>query len=64
MWVEWIFSGIGTWIISVIVSFLLGDAAGYKIGINKASFKQNQKAGNNAVQNQNVEKVEINHVWH
>lgn len=47
---EWIFDGIGTTIVSLIISFLTGGAVGYKIGINKNMVKQKQKAGNNSLQ--------------
>ena len=49
--IEWVFSGIGTAILSGLAGVLLGGIAGYKIGIrNKA--KQKQKAGNNSTQTQ------------
>ncbi len=48
---EWIFSGIGTAIITFIVGLISGGAAGYKIGINKKiTTKQKQKAGDNSSQ--------------
>ena len=49
---EWIFDGIGTSIITLIIGCLTGGAVGYKIGINKNSAKQRQKAGNNSSQSQ------------
>ncbi len=50
---EWIFSGIGTAIITFIVGLIAGGTAGYKIGINKkTTTKQNQKAGDNSSQMQ------------
>lgn len=43
---EWIFSGIGTAIITFIVGLIAGGTTGYKIGINKkTTTKQKQKAG-------------------
>lgn len=45
---EWIFDGIGTTIISSIISLFLGGAIGYTIGINKNN--QKQKAGDNSTQ--------------
>lgn len=49
--IEWIFSGIGTAILSGLAGLLVGGFAGYKIGsCNKA--KQKQKAGNNSNQTQ------------
>ena len=49
--IEWIYSGIGTYILSVIISFLVGGFAGYKIGIRNKT-KQKQKAGDNSNQTQ------------
>lgn len=48
---EWIFDGIGTEIISLIISFLGGGFIGYKIGI-KNKISQRQKGGNHASQTQ------------
>ena len=45
---EWIFDGIGSTIISWLLSLVLGGAVGYKIGINKNI--QNQKARDNSTQ--------------
>jgi Na+/glutamate symporter len=47
---EWIFDGIGTAIVTLIVGFLTGGAVGYKIGINKNTVNQKQKAGDNSSQ--------------
>ena len=47
---EWIFDGIGTAIITLIVGLLTGGAVGYKIGINNNTVKQKQKAGDNSSQ--------------
>lgn len=45
----WIFDGIGTEIISLLLGLLGGGAIGYRIGVrNKVS--QRQKGGNNAKQ--------------
>lgn len=49
---EWVFDGIGTAIISAILGLLIGGAAGYRIGVKKATIKQNQKAGENSHQTQ------------
>ena len=46
---EWIFDGIGTEIISLIIGAVLGGAAGYKIG-SKNKIKQKQNAGDNSKQ--------------
>jgi hypothetical protein len=47
---EWIFDGIGTAIVTLILGILTGGAVGYKIGINKNKVKQKQKAGDNSSQ--------------
>lgn len=46
---EWIFEGIGTELISLVIGAVLGGAAGYKIG-SKNKIKQSQKAGDNSKQ--------------
>ena len=46
---EWIFDGIGTELISLIIGAVFGGAAGYKIG-SKNKIKQNQKAGDSSKQ--------------
>ena len=41
---EWIFDGIGTELISLIIGSLVGGFAGYKIGVkNKVKQRQNAK---------------------
>ncbi|MFZ2559992.1 MAG: hypothetical protein WAW95_09255 [Lactococcus raffinolactis] len=55
---EWIFSGIGTTIISLIVGLAVGGGVGYKIGISK-KLKQVQKAGNRSEQQQ-IGEIHIN----
>lgn len=45
---EWIFDGIGSTIISFLLSFALGGTIGYQIGINKNN--QKQKARDNSTQ--------------
>lgn len=48
---EWIFSGIGTAILTFIVGLITGGTVGYKIAINKkTTTKQKQKAGDNSSQ--------------
>ena len=47
---EWIFDGIGTAIVSSLVSLLVGGGIGYTVGINKNKVKQKQKAGDHASQ--------------
>ena len=46
---EWIFDGIGTELISLIIGTVLGGAAGYKIG-SKNKIKHKQEAGDNSKQ--------------
>ena len=48
-YLEWIFDGIGTELISLIIGAVLGGAAGYKIG-SKNKIKQKQNAGDNSKQ--------------
>lgn len=47
---EWIFDGIGTAILSSLVSLLVGGGIGYRVAINKNKVKQKQKAGDYASQ--------------
>lgn len=47
-----IFSGIGTEIIDVIISLVVGTAIGYKVGIRSGKNQQIQNAGNNSKQTQ------------
>lgn len=50
---EWIFSGIGTAILTFVVGLITGGTVGYKIAINKKTkTKQTQKAGDNSSQTQ------------
>ena len=41
--VSWVFSGIGSTVISIIVGAICGGVAGYRIGIKKTTIKQTQK---------------------
>lgn len=50
-WIKWLFDGIGTELLSLIIGLLFGGFTGYKIGIRNKS-KQTQKAGDNAHQTQ------------
>lgn len=45
---EWFFDGIGTEIVAVIISLILGGTMGYVIGVNKNI--QKQKARDNGIQ--------------
>ena len=47
---EWIFDGVGTAILSSLVSLLVGGGIGYRVGINKSKVKQKQKAGDHSSQ--------------
>lgn len=49
---DWFFNGIGTELISLLISFAFGGGAGYGIGVvvTKNKIKQKQKAGDNAKQ--------------
>ena len=57
--ITWIFSGIGTEIISNMCSMVLGGLIGYKIGTNQ-TVHQKQTAGTNAKQNQTVKLGNLN----
>ena len=48
---NWIFEGIGTELLSLVVGLFFGGVIGYKIGIHN-KVKQTQKAGNNSNQTQ------------
>ena len=50
--IEWVFSGIGTQVLSAVVSFIVGVFTGYKVGVRKSSLRQIQKAGDNSTQSQ------------
>ena len=50
-YLEWIFSGIGTSILSGVVGLIFGGCIGYKIGIRN-SIRQKQKAHDNVNQSQ------------
>lgn len=54
MWYEWIFSGIGTTILTGIGGLIIGGIGGYQIGIHSKG-KQRQTAGNDAKQRQELE---------
>lgn len=54
MWYEWIFSGIGTTILTSIGGIIVGGIAGYRIGVYSCG-KQFQKAGGEAKQRQKLE---------
>ena len=41
---EWVFSGIGTYVITLIIGMISGGSVGYRIGVSK-KMKQSQKAG-------------------
>lgn len=46
---QWVFDGIGTELISLVIGTLGGGAIGYRIG-KKNKVKQKQKAGDNSKQ--------------
>lgn len=51
--IQWIFSGIGTEILSLAIGAIVGGLAGYKIGVNRSG-KQKQKAGSDSKQRQEL----------
>ena len=55
---KWIFDGIGTELLSLVIGAVVGGVTGYKIGITK-KVKQTQKAGKNSTQSQ-IGSVTIN----
>lgn len=58
--VSWVFSGIGSTAISIIVSAICGGVVGYRIGIKKTTIKQTQKNRGNGNQVQ-IGNQEIKH---
>lgn len=50
---EWVFSGIGTEIVILVIGMVTSGVVGYKIGI-KSNSKQVQKAKNEAKQQQDI----------
>lgn len=54
MWYEWIFSGIGTTILSGLAGIVIGGISGYQIGI-RSQGKQIQKAKDDVKQRQELE---------
>lgn len=50
---KWIFDGIGTEILSLVIGAIIGGLTGYKIGIKKKA-RQTQEAKNNANQRQEI----------
>lgn len=62
---EWLFDGIGTEIVSIVVSLIIGalggGAVGYKIGIKRTAI-QKQSAGNDSEQKQELYIGEIGSV--
>ena len=58
--VSWVFSGIGSTVISIIVGAICGEVAGYRIGIKKTTIKQTQKNRGNGNQVQ-IGNQEIKH---
>lgn len=47
--IEWIFSGLGTYILSLFVGFVFGGGTGYFLGV-RCKNSQKQKAGDNSNQ--------------
>lgn len=48
---EWIFSGIGSNLLTCIISVLIGAAAGFRLGVRQKA-RQRQQAGDHATQTQ------------
>lgn len=51
--IQWIFSGIGTEILTLLIGAVMGGLAGYKLGVRK-SYTQSQKASDDSKQNQEL----------
>lgn len=49
---EWIFSGIGTAILTGLGGLIIGGITGYKVGIHKSKIKQIQNAKDDSKQSQ------------
>jgi len=49
-WVKWFFDGLGTQVLTLIVTVLISGGAGYFIGKHKNKFIQKQEAGSMADQ--------------
>lgn len=54
-----LFDGLGTEIIGIIISFIIGSISGGAVGFKIGKTKQNQKAGKNSKQTQ-IGSVNIN----
>lgn len=59
--VEWIFDGIGTEIVSLILGAGIGGFIGFKIGVNRKITKQVQKGGRGTKQTQISGSTQVNH---
>lgn len=51
-WYEWIFSGIGTSVLTGLLGLIIGGISGYQICKHKSKIKQFQKAGKDSKQKQ------------
>ena len=51
-WVKWLFDGLGTEIISIIIGAVSGGLIGFRIGKRKSKFIQTQEAGSGSEQYQ------------
>lgn len=61
MWYEWVFEGIGTELLSLVIGIVLGGLIGYKIGIRRNGF-QKQVAEDETKQTQRITVVETNDI--
>lgn len=55
---DWVFDGIGTAILTGVLSLIIGGGVGYKIGVSK-NIKQIQKSGNKSEQQQ-IGEINVN----
>lgn len=47
---EWIFDGIGTALITLVLGLLIGGAVVYRVSLYKNIIKQKQRSGDNSTQ--------------
>ena len=61
-WYEWVFDGIGSQIIGIIIGLILGGSGGYFFGykVAKNKISQKQEAGDDSEQTQIVNATFIN----
>ena len=61
-WYEWIFSGVGTSILTGLVGLIIGGFSGYRVGVHKSKIKQIQSAKDDSKQSQTGTKYDSENV--